>query len=104
MDFKKFSSRAEHIRNLYHTHNEKNGLKQWTAAEYAQGLAGDFGDLSKLILAKHGFREIADVEAKLEHELADMLWSILVIARELDVDLEASFLRTMNELESRMNI
>jgi NTP pyrophosphatase (non-canonical NTP hydrolase) len=38
---------------------------------------------------------------KLSHELADCLWSILVIARKLDVDIERAFWTTMGELDQK---
>ncbi|MFF8422565.1 MazG nucleotide pyrophosphohydrolase domain-containing protein [Streptomyces sp. NPDC015680] len=40
----------------------------------------------------------------LEHELADCLWSVLILARRFDVDLETAFRRTMTELEAAINI
>jgi NTP pyrophosphatase (non-canonical NTP hydrolase) len=54
----------------------------------ALGLVGDVGDLAKLVQAAEGVREIEDVKTKLEHELADILWSIIVIADRSGVDLE----------------
>lgn len=45
---------------------------------------------------------VAAVEHGLAHELADCRWSELVLARRLGVDLGASFVDTMNELESRL--
>lgn len=39
---------------------------------------------------------------KLTHELADCLWSLIVIAEKYDVDLEAAFSQTMDELEKRI--
>ena len=41
-----------------------------------------------------------DVRTKLEHELADVLWSIISIATLCEIDLQASFSRTMDEIES----
>jgi len=41
-----------------------------------------------------------DVRTKLEHELADVLWSIISIAILCEIDLQASFSRTMDEIES----
>ncbi len=67
-----------------------------------QGFVGDVGDLMKLVMAKAGARPIADVEAKLAHELADCLWSVLVLARAYDVDLERAFLRTMDDLDTKL--
>ncbi|WP_203622632.1 MazG nucleotide pyrophosphohydrolase domain-containing protein [Streptomyces sp. SID8499] len=36
---------------------------------------------------------------RLEHELADCLWSVLVLAFRYDVDLEQAFCRTMPHLD-----
>ena len=67
-----------------------------------EGFVGDVGDLMKLVMAKEGVREIPDVDQKLAHELSDCLWSVLVLANKYNVDLETSFLQTMDELEKRI--
>ena len=54
------------------------------------------------MLFRSGVRAIPDVKAKLAHELADCLWSVMTLARLYEVDLEASFLGTMDELEARL--
>ncbi|MFJ9207748.1 hypothetical protein [Streptomyces sp. NPDC102264] len=41
--------------------------------------------------------------AALEHELADCLRSVLILAHRYDVDLDAAFLRTMDELDRSIN-
>jgi len=56
----------------------------------------------KLIMAKEGFRQGENVDAKLAHELSDCLWSVLVLARHYGIDLETEFIRTMNDLESKL--
>ena len=38
----------------------------------------------------------------LAHELSDCLWSVLVLADKYGVNLEASFLKTMDQLEKRI--
>ena len=38
----------------------------------------------------------------LEHELADVLWSVIVIADRCGIDLETAFVRTMDELGERL--
>jgi phosphoribosyl-ATP pyrophosphohydrolase len=40
-----------------------------------------------------------DIDARLAHELADCLWSVLVLAHEHGVHLEAAFSRTMAEIQ-----
>jgi NTP pyrophosphatase (non-canonical NTP hydrolase) len=54
---------------------------------------GDVGDLAKLVQAKEGIREIANVDEKLAHELADCLWCVLVLANKYHIDLEGAFPR-----------
>jgi NTP pyrophosphatase (non-canonical NTP hydrolase) len=44
-------------------------------------------------------RDISDADARLTHELADCLWSILVLAQSYGIDLEQVFLKTMEDLE-----
>ena len=101
MEFKELIKKAKEIQLAYKNLNKNSGIKQWTIAEYAQGFMGDVGDLTKLIMAKNNYRTIEDIDKKLAHELADCLWSIIIISGELGIDLEAEFVSTMNELEKK---
>ena len=74
----------------------------WTIEEIALGFVGDVGDLAKLILAENGRRNITDSKEKLEHELADCLWSIIVLSKLHDVNLEISFIKTMEGLKNHL--
>lgn len=76
--------------------------RSWTDEEIALGFVGDVGDLAKLVLARNGVRQIPDADAKLAHELADCLWSVLVLASAYDVDLERAFIDTMDALEEHI--
>ena len=68
-----------------------------------QGFVVDVGDLMKLVMAKAGARRVdGDVDAKLAHELSDCLWSVLVLARLYEVDLQSEFLKTMGALEKKL--
>ena len=67
-----------------------------------QGFVVDVGDLMKLVMAKNGARPVEDLERKLAHELSDCLWSVLVLARLYDVDLEKAFLATMTDIEVKL--
>lgn len=102
MDLKKLTKKANEIKDAYIVLNKKEGRKKWSKSEYVQGFIGDVGDLSKLIMAKNNFRHIEDVDKKISHELSDCLWSILIIADELDIDLESEFLNSMKELKKRI--
>ena len=102
MDFKLLLQRAIDIRNKYSILERQKTGREWTNLNLMEGFVGDVGDLMKLVMAKEGVREIQDVDQKLAHELADCLWSVLVLANNYNVDLESSFLQTMNELEKRI--
>ena len=93
------ADRALAIRRLFEEYERRKYGRPWSLEELALGLVGDVGDLAKLVQAAGGVREIEDVKTKLEHELADILWSIIVIADRSGVDLEEGFARTMDELE-----
>jgi len=67
------------------------------------GLVGDVGDLVKLVQAQNRKREIEDSQEKLAHELSDCLWSILIIAKKYDIDLEKAFMETMDSLDKEIS-
>ena len=85
------------IREQYAGLETKRYGRAWTREELMLGFVGDVGDLAKLVQAQEGVRAIP--EAKLAHELADCLWSIVVLSRLYEVDLESAFLKTMDEIE-----
>jgi len=68
--------------------------------EHVQGLVGDVGDLAKMMMAKNGFRfSESDADAGMAKELADCLLSVMMIAGELEVDLEKEVLKNIKKLE-----
>ena len=99
MELAQLSDRAMQIREGFARYEQRRTGRTWTREEIMQGFVGDVGDLMKLVMAKAGARRIDDVDRKLAHELSDCLWSVLVLARSYDLDLEKEFLRTMDELE-----
>jgi NTP pyrophosphatase (non-canonical NTP hydrolase) len=102
MMFSDLLQRAIAVRELYSKYEKEHYGSSWTKEELALGFIGDVGDLAKLILAANGRREIPDATDRLAHELADCLWSLLVIAHAYDVDLEQAFLQTMEDLERHL--
>ena len=103
-NFEDMESRAIEIASQYRSQGRAEGKPDWKASDYVAGLGGDFGKLSKLVMAKSGLREIeGDLDKQIQHELHDILWSTIVIAHELGYDnLGEGFIDTMNELEQRI--
>lgn len=102
-DIHSLQEQAIKIRQLYNELNKKDGHESWGPKDYAMGLVGDVGDLVKIVMAKENMRRMEEVDTKLAHELSDCLWSLLILAANYGVDLEASFGQTMRELEDRVN-
>ena len=102
MEFQKLISRAIEIRKQYEEKEVQLYGSSWTSEEIALGFVGDVGDLAKLVIAENGKRDIANSNEKLAHELSDCLWSVIVLAQIHDIDLESSFINTMNELEMHL--
>jgi NTP pyrophosphatase (non-canonical NTP hydrolase) len=101
MQYEDLLNRAVEVRNKYDELNATRGVS-WNEQNLMSGFVGDVGDLSKIIMAKHGLRSMDDVDAKLAHELADCLWSVLVLADKYQIDLASEFMKTMDGLDKRI--
>lgn len=99
MDFGKFVTKAKEVKEKYSALDKR----RWGATEYTQGLTVDVGNLMKLVMAKGVLRKMEDVDQKLAHELSDCLWSILMIADELEINLEDEFMRQMDKLKEKID-
>ena len=102
-DFASLIASALEVSNHYDELNLNDGQPKWGASERMSGFVGDVGALSKLVMAKQGLRRGPEnIDAELAHEVADCLWSIIVIADELKIDLEGEFIKVMGELHARI--
>lgn len=103
MELSKLTQRAVGLRARFAAGAAADGRAPWTRAELAQGFVGDVGALMKLVMVADGRRDgTGDVKAKLEHELADCLWSVLVLADAHGVNLEKAFLKMVSEVERKL--
>lgn len=102
MEFQEVKRRAMAIRQQYAVLEQEKFGRSWSGEEIAMGFVGDVGDLMKLVMARHGIRDIPDASEKLAHELADCLWAVLVLSEIYGVDLERAFLTMMDNLETHI--
>jgi NTP pyrophosphatase (non-canonical NTP hydrolase) len=96
MNFDEIKARALEIRKLYAQLETQKYGQEWTTEKLMQGFNKDVSDLNSI-----ASRNPID-RTKLEHELSDCLWSVLVLADRYDIDLGQAFIKTMNELELRI--
>lgn len=102
-DIEKMSDRAAEIAALYEQSNIEAGRKVWEARDYLDGMIGDIGDLTKLLMARDGLRDIDDIETKIDHELDDVQWSLYLLYRKLGRIPGATFMESMNALAARFD-
>lgn len=102
MDLAHLTARAMEVHAGFASAARAKNHRPWSREEIMQGFVGDVGDLMKLVMAKNGLRPADDLDAKLAHELADCLWSVLALAKLYEVDLEPAFLSTMNHIEAKL--
>lgn len=102
MSMDNMQNRAVEIAELYDQLNRAQGRESWTDSDYVAGLVGDVGDLSKVSMGLNGLRPIENAEAKFEHELHDILWSVMVLASRNGLELSSGFMATMDNLETKI--
>jgi NTP pyrophosphatase (non-canonical NTP hydrolase) len=101
MDLQELIKKADQLKDKYNKEHKEKGEPEWGVTEYTQGFVGDVGKLMKLIMAKQDFYNYENLDNKIKHELADCLYSVFVIASELNINLEKSFIETMDELKNK---
>lgn len=102
MDLDQLAARAFDVHALYDRINLRDRGGTWTREEFVLGFVGDVGDLAKLAIAAEGAREMPGGPVAVGHELADCLWSVLVLARLYGVDLEGEFQHMTDDLQQML--
>jgi NTP pyrophosphatase (non-canonical NTP hydrolase) len=102
METSELTIRAMNIFQLYKELNKRENHVEWCESEVMMGFVGDVGDLMKLVMAESNLRQIPDSKEKIAHELADCLWSILVLSKLHKIDIENAFIKTMTNLEEKI--
>ena len=97
MDILQFEKRALKIRKKYKELEIKKYGKEWTKEQLVSGFKKDVSDLFDLI-------QTDAVDNKLmSHELSDCFWSVLILAKEYNIDIQHAFIETMNGLEAKID-
>ena len=102
MELQKLINRAMDLRNQYEKKEKQLYGSPSTDEDIAQAFLGDVNNLVKLVSAGHGKAQIAHSIEKLGPQLSHCLWSVIVLAKMHNVDLEQSFMETMDKLENHL--
>ena len=102
MELQKLINRAMDLRTQYEKKEKQLYGSPATDEDIAQGFLGDVNNLVKLVKAQHGRGDIAKSAEKLGSQLSHCLWSVIVLARMHNIDLEQSFMEAMDRLETHL--
>ena len=102
MEFQKLMNRAMDLRHQYEKKETELYGSPATAEDIVQGLSGDVNNLAKLIMSEQGKLNIMNSKEKLGPQLSHCLWSVVVLAKMHNIDLEQSFVETMDRLENHL--
>jgi NTP pyrophosphatase (non-canonical NTP hydrolase) len=101
MDMNELRLRALRVKDQYDQAAAGGRSRPWNRADLMLGFVVDVGDLARLVMARDGLRDAPDADNRLAHELADCLWSVLVLADVCEVDLERAFVEAMDEIGAK---
>ena len=102
MELQKLINRAMDLRQQYEKKETQLYGSPATDEDIAQGFLSDVNNLVKLVNAQHTKREIMNSTEKLSSQLAHCLWSVIILAKMHNVDLEQSFMEAMDRLENHL--
>ncbi|MCW2959821.1 MAG: hypothetical protein JWM90_208 [Thermoleophilia bacterium] len=89
------------IRALYHQLERTHEGQEWSTKDDMLGLVNDVGTLSRLVMAAGGqWLPEGDIALQTKDKLAESLWWILVLARRLDIDIDAAFADKMQRIDA----
>ena len=102
MELQKLINRAMDLRSQYEKKETQLYGSPATEEEIAQGFLSDVTNLVKLVSAPQAKREIMNRTEKLGSQLSHCLWSVIVLAKIHNIELEQSFMETMDKLENHL--
>jgi hypothetical protein len=102
MELQKLIYRAMDLRHQYEKKETQLYGSPSTDEDLAKGFLGDVNNLVKLVQAAHGKGQIANSVEKIGPQLSHCLWSVIVLAKLYNVNLEQSFMETMDKLENHL--
>lgn len=103
MNLNELTKKALETKSFYEAREQSESKKQWGTEEIYQALVSDVGDLGRVILAKEGFYDLTDTDTSLKHEFSEILYAVLLLANEYNIDLEQSFFDEMKKQQEKLS-
>jgi len=89
------------IDDAYIKSGKEKGYAERTPLVYLGFLMTDLGELTEQIMAKQKYRDGENIDYKIEHELADCLWAVLMLGKHLNVDMAKAYTDMIQNVKDR---
>src|SRR3989338_2379651 len=80
----------------------KGNWKDWGNEATMIDLVEEVGELANAILVKEGYKRDKRKKAELEDSLADVLFDVILLSSNYNVDLEKEYKKMLEKLEKRI--
>jgi len=76
--------------------------RKWSIPIRFVDMVEEVGELANALLGKWGEKPPATIRAEVEDSLCDILYDLILLSHEYDIDLRKSYLKMLSELEARL--
>ena len=101
MNLSELEKLGAEIDDAYIKSGQEKGYGERTPLVYLGFLMTDLGELSEYVMAKQKLRDGEDIDKKIEHELADCLWAVLMLGKHLNVDMVKAYTDMIENVKAR---
>ena len=103
MNLEQLKEKALLINELYGKYDEVNGKEKSSIQSLVMQFVSDVGDLSRYITKHERGDKEEDFKENISRELAECLSHILLLSERYNINLEESFLKEFNRLNSQLS-
>ena len=103
MNIEDLKEKAVQINDLYKIKNLAESKKESTNEDVVLQFVSDVGDLSRYIIKKQRGDDVENFKETIGRELSECLAHVLVLSEKYGVNLEESFMKEFNRLNSELS-
>jgi len=102
MDFSEAVERSVKIRDLYHGLERQHHGKEWSIEEDALAFLTDAGLVGRFTMSQQGcWPTDEEPVAELEHKLGECIWWLIILAKRMNIDIDAALETFLSKTEDR---
>lgn len=103
MNIEEVENRSMKIREAYHKLEEEYHSSKWTIEEDALAFLTDAALVGRLTMSNQN-RWPDETDNTLEHKISECIWWLMVLSKEMNIDIENSLQKFLTEKEKLLNL